>query len=144
FMQLINIQDIMRYIITSAILIVAAFGIYNVLSIMISQKQKEIAILRSIGYAPDKILRLFMIQGSMLGLLGGGAGLFIGFGACLIIGSIDLGFEIGKGSNLLISYDWDIYATAFVAAQVAAAIASIIPARHAAKLTPLDIIRANL
>lgn len=144
FMQLINIQDIMRYIITGAILLVAGFGIYNVLSIMISQKQKEIAILRSIGYAPNKILQLFMIQGSMLGLLGGGAGLLIGFVSCLIIGSIDLGFEIGKGNNLLISYDWDIYVMAFLAAQVAAAIASVIPARHAAKLTPLDIIRANL
>lgn len=144
FMQIINIQDITRYVITFAILLVAAFGVYNVLSIMISQKQKEIAILRSIGYGPEKILQLFMIQGLLLGFVGGLCGLLIGLSANLLIGSIDLGFTIGKGTRLPISYDVSIYLTAFIAAQLAAAVASIIPARHAAQLTPLDIIRSNM
>jgi lipoprotein-releasing system permease protein len=144
FMQIINIQDITRYVITFAILLVAAFGVYNVLSIMISQKQKEIAILRSIGYGPEKILQLFMIQGFLLGFIGGLSGLVLGLGANLLIGNIDLGFKIGKGTHLPISYDVTIFVAAFVAAQAAAAVASIIPARHAAQLTPLDIIRANI
>lgn len=50
FMEMINVQDYTRYFITTAILIVAAFGIYNVLTIMINQKKREIAILRAIGY----------------------------------------------------------------------------------------------
>lgn len=144
FMQIINIQDITRFVITFAILLVAAFGVYNVLSIMISQKQKEIAILRSIGYGPEKILQLFMIQGLLLGFIGGLCGLLLGLSANLFIGSIDLGFTIGKGTHLPISYDLTIFITAFFAAQIAAAVASIIPARHASQLTPLDIIRSNL
>lgn len=143
FMQIIKIQDIVRYVITGAILLVAAFGIYNVLSIMISQKQKEIAILRSIGYGPNRILELFLIQGLILGMLGGAFGLLLGHSANVFIGSIDLGFDIGKGSTLIISYAPSIYLTAFFSAQIAAAIASVLPARHAAKLTPLEIIRSN-
>ena len=106
FMSMIAIQDVVRVIITLSILLVAGFGIYNVLSIMISQKQKEIAILRSIGYESGKILELFLIQGLLLGFLGGTLGLISGFFLNLYFGSIDLGIEIGQGSNLLISYDW--------------------------------------
>lgn len=141
---MINIQDIVRLVITTSILIVAGFGIYNVLSIMINQKQKEIAILRSIGYAPSRILQLFLVQGLILGFFGGLMGLIFGHSLNLFIESIELGFEIGKSNHMLISYRPSIYITAFVAAQISATIASILPARKAAKMTPLDIIRANI
>jgi lipoprotein-releasing system permease protein len=144
FMQLINIQDAMRIVISAAILLVAGFGIYNILSIMIGQKQKEIAILRSIGYRPFEILKLFLFQGLTLGFFGGLIGLIIGHLCNMGIGNIDLGFDIGKGSNLLISYRPSIYITAFLAAQGAALIASIFPAKKAASLTPMEIIRANI
>lgn len=143
FMQVIKIQDIVRLVITGAILLVSGFGMYNVLSIMISQKQKEIAILRSIGYGPDRILSLVMIQGLTLGLTGGVLGLLIGHLTNVYVSHIDLGFKIGKGTTLLISYRPSIYLTAFVAALISSIIASLLPARAAAKLTPLDIIRSN-
>lgn len=144
FMTVIKIQDIVRLVITGAILLVSAFGIYNVLSIMISQKQKEIAILRSIGYSPRRILELILIQGFTLGFVGATLGLTIGLLLNLWIGSIDLGFKIGKGNSLFISYKPEIYIAAFVAALIASFVASVLPARAAAKLTPLDIIRSNL
>lgn len=144
FMQMITIQDIMRLIITGAILLVAGFGIYNILTIMISQKQKEIAILRSIGYAPDKILELFLYQGLMLGFGGGLLGIALGFVINLFMESIELSMQIGKSNHLPVSYDLSIYITAFAAAQIAAAIASYLPARAASKLTPLEIIRSEL
>jgi lipoprotein-releasing system permease protein len=144
FMQMITIQDVMRAIITGAILLVAGFGIYNVLSIMISQKKKEIAILRSIGYGPERILELFLYQGLILGAGGGLLGLLFGLGLNLIIGQYELAFEVGRDNHLPISYDISIFVTAFVAAQVAAAIASYLPARAASQLTPLEIIREEL
>lgn len=70
-MEMIKVQDYSRYFITITILIVASFGIYNVLSIMINQKKKEIAILQAIGYAPIKILQLVLYQGIFLGVSGG-------------------------------------------------------------------------
>ncbi len=144
FMQMITIQDIMRLVITGAILLVAGFGIYNILTIMISQKQKEIAILRSIGYAPDKILELFLFQGLMLGFGGGLLGISLGFIINLFMESIELSMQIGKSNHLPVSYDISIYITAFAAAQIAAAIASYLPARAASKLTPLEIIRSEM
>jgi lipoprotein-releasing system permease protein len=144
FMQIIRIQDVTRMVITGAILLVSAFGIYNVLSIMITQKQKEIAILRSIGYGPERIMALFLLQGMALGLLGSLIGVTLGHFANVYIGTIDLGIRIGRGSSLMISYDPSIYAAAFLAAQASALVASLLPAWAASRLTPLDIIRSNL
>ncbi len=143
FMEMIKMQDIVRYFITISVLIVAAFGIYNVLTIMINQKRKEIAILRSIGYAPQRILELILFQGIFLGLSGGLLGLLFGFMICQVVGSVDMGFEIGDSNHLIISYDLSIYLTAFVAALIAALIASFIPAMAASKMTPIDIIRGQ-
>ena len=143
FMEMINVQDFTRYFITTAILIVAAFGIYNVLTIMISQKKREIAILRAIGYGPRRILELILYQGLLLGLAGGFIGLALGFLMCVWVGSIDFGFEIGGSNNLLISYDPAIYVTAFITANFAALIASLVPAWEASRMTPMDIIRSE-
>lgn len=143
FMEVIRVQDFTRYFITTAILIVAAFGIYNVLTIMINQKRREIAILRAIGYAPNKILQLILYQGLVLGVSGGLFGLLLGYLMCQWIGSIDFSFEIAGGHNLLISYDWQIYLTAFLTANISSLIASYIPAWEASRLTPMEIIRSE-
>jgi lipoprotein-releasing system permease protein len=143
FMEMINVQDYTRYFITFAILIVAAFGIYNVLSIMINQKKREIAILRAIGYGPRRILQLVLYQGIVLGIGGGLLGMVFGFFLCLLIGSIDLGIELGGSNNLQISYSPQIYITAFIAANLAALLASYLPVRAASRLTPMDILRAE-
>lgn len=144
FLQVLRIQDITRLVITGAILLVSGFGMYNVLSIMISQKQKEIAILRSIGYGPGKILQLILMQGMALGIGGGLFGLLLGHLTNVYIDNIDLGFKIGKGTSLIVSYRPSIYLVAIAGALVSSAIASFLPARNASQLTPLDIIRSNL
>lgn len=143
FMEMIKMQDVVRYFIMFAVLIVAAFGIYNVLSIMINQKKKEIAILRSIGYGPPKILELILYQGVFLGFLGGIIGIVLGFLVTYIIGSLDLGFELGKSNHMMVSYDSSIYYVAFIAAIIASIVASFIPALLASRLSPIDIIRES-
>ncbi|NJL25370.1 MAG: ABC transporter permease [Calothrix sp. SM1_5_4] len=143
FMEMINVQDFTRYFITTAILIVAAFGIYNVLTIMINQKKREIAILRAIGYGPRRILELILYQGLLLGIAGGVTGIVMGFLMCVWIGSIDFGFEIGGSNHLLIAYDTHIYVTAFITANVASLFASYLPAWEASRMTPMDIIRSD-
>ncbi|PWU21004.1 MAG: permease [Bdellovibrio sp.] len=143
FMEMIKVQDFSRYFITGAILIVASFGIYNVLTIMISQKRKEIAILRAIGYGPGRILELILYQGILMGVSGGVLGLLFGFLMCRWIESIDFGFEIGGSNHLLLNYDFSIYMTAFVTATVSSMVASFLPAWAASRMTPMDIIRSE-
>lgn len=141
FMEMIKMQDFVRYFITFAILLVAAFGVYNVLSIMINQRKKEIAILRSIGYGPKRILELVVFQGLILGVSGGVLGLTLGFALSLWVSSIDLGFEIGQSSSLPVSFSLSTYVIAFVAALLASVVSSYLPAHSASRLSPMDIIR---
>lgn len=67
----------------------------------------------------------------------------MGFLLCRIIGSVDLGIELGGSKTLLISYDWQIYIIAFFAANAASLLASYLPAHAASLMTPMDIIRAE-
>lgn len=142
--QMFYVQDVTRWVISIAILLVAGFGVYNVLSIMITQKQREIAILRSIGYAPKKILWLFLIQGLFLGLAGALLGLFLAFFANRGISRIPLSGlrEMGL-SHLIVSQDPVNYGIAFGMAMASALLASLLPSLQASRLTPLDIIRGS-
>jgi len=148
FLQIFDFQDYTRIAVTFAILVVAGFGIYNVLSIMITQKRKEIAILRSIGYPPKLIMELFLIQGIILGITGALIGLGLGHLINLYMATIELGFgpggHDGGGSKMMISYAPSIYIQGFLLAFISAILASFLPARAASKLTPLDIIRSDL
>jgi lipoprotein-releasing system permease protein len=132
----------MRYVVSTAILIVAGFGIYNVLTIMISQKQQEIAILRSIGYNSFEITELFLLQGLMLGIAGGLAGIISGFLISAFLGSLQIyPKDFIRGGQIPIAYEFSIYYTAFLLAFFSSIVASILPARQAGKLTPIEIIR---
>jgi len=141
FLQIFRFQDIVRDVVTIAMLIVAGFGIYNVLSITINQKKKEIAILRSMGFTPRHIIELFLIQGVILGITGALVGLLAGFSTNLYMATIELGSE---GNKIMISHSIIIYITAFLLAFISAVLASILPSFSAGKLTPIDIIRSEV
>jgi len=143
FMEMIKVQDFTRYFITTAVLIVASFGIYNVLSIMINQKRKEIAILQAIGYGPPQILKLILYQGLVLGIGGGLLGLLLGFIMCVVIANLSFNIEIGGSNHLIVSFDPSIYVTALISAIISSLVASSIPARAASRMTPMDIIRSE-
>jgi len=141
-MSVFSMQDIVRNSMTIAILIVASFGIYNILSLAISHKKREIAILRSMGFEPADITRLFLTQGIMLGAAGGVAGLLLGYLICLYLGTIEVSADRGLGGNrLFMSYDPAFYFWGFVLAFLSACVASWLPARAAGKMEPIDIIR---
>lgn len=141
FMEMIKVQDFVRYFIIFSVLLVAAFGIYNVLTIMINQKRREIAILRAIGYGPRRILELILYQGLVLGVGGGVLGVLLGYLMCRWIESIDFGFEIGGRNSLWVAYDIGTYITAFASATLASMVASFLPAWSASTMTPMDIVR---
>lgn len=137
-------QDIVRNSMTVSILIVAGFGIYNILSMAVSQKRREIAILRSIGYEPRDILKLFFFQGLILGALGGLVGVLFGYGISLFMSTLEVSPNRGLGTGkLMVSFSPLIYVKAFFLAFAASSIAAFLPARAAGRLTPIDIIRSE-
>jgi lipoprotein-releasing system permease protein len=141
FLQVFRFQDIFRIVITVGLLLVASFGIYNVLSIIVNQKKREIAILRSLGYPPGDILNLFLIQGVLLGFVGAVVGLFFGFVMCIYMESLD--FKVMGTGGFIISYAPTIYIEGFAMALLSSVVASILPARAASQMTPIDIIRSE-
>ncbi len=78
FFDALNVERNVMFIILTLIIIVAAFNIISVLTILIKNKSKEIAILRSIGFLKSSICKIFIISGSAIGFLGIFFGVFLG------------------------------------------------------------------
>ena len=109
-LSMMSTQDIVRLVTTSAFIVIVAFGIYNILNMVVNHKKRDIAILRSIGFDEKDTSFLFLIQGILIGLAGGIAGLLIGFAACLYIETIKI--PMGR-QHMMISWDIMIYVRAF-------------------------------
>lgn len=139
-----NMQNAIRYTMTLSILLVASFGIYNILNVIVTQKRKEIGILRSMGFTGDDVSRLFLYQGIVFGVVGGLLGLAVGYGACRLAGMYQIAPPGGTISgNLTVSYDIWIYIKALLLANGASVVAGWMPARAAGRLNPIDIIRSE-
>jgi lipoprotein-releasing system permease protein len=136
------IQNAIMYSTTGAILLVAAFGIYNIISTVVLEKIRDIAILKSLGFTEWDIRMVFLLEGALVGAIGMMIGWAVGYGLTEILASIRFeieGFVHTEGFVLLYSV-WH-YAIAGAAAFVSATLAAYIPARKAASLDPVDIIR---
>lgn len=133
-------QRIVRNATTFTIMLIIAFGIYNILNMVVNQKKREIAILRSLGYTSGDTIFLFLVQGIILGTAGGLAGMAIGALACGYIETIKI--EAGAG-HMPMSWDTWIYWRAFVIVFISCVVASFIPARAAGRLSPIETIRGS-
>ncbi len=143
-MSVFKTQDIIRNVMTISILIVAGFGIYNILSLAVSHKRREIAILRSMGFEPKDIILLFLTQGIILGFLGGCIGSILGLGVSYFVSTIEVSQDRGLGGNtMMVSFDVFIYIRALILAIGSSSFAGYLPARAAGKLEPIDIIRSE-
>lgn len=137
-------QDIVRNAMTISILIVAGFGIYNILTMAVNQKKREIAILRSMGYEPRDIINLFLLQGLILGFAGSSLGLSFGFLFSRIVEQIPVSGQRALGSGtMFVSFDPMIYLKAFILGFIASTLASFFPARAAGRMEPIEIIRSE-
>ena len=142
-LSIFAIQDALRFSMIMTVLIVAGFGIYNILNMTVSQKRQDIAILRALGYDAFDVIMLFFSQGLTVGIVGGILGLICGSILCRYLQSIP--FMVATPANpqghLHISLSASILFQAAFMSLFAASIASILPARAASKLTPIEIIR---
>lgn len=141
-MSTLTTRNIIMYTVVSAVLVVAAFGIYNVISTVVLEKQRDIAILKSIGFRARDIRRIFLIQGFLLGLAGSAVGL--PFGAALMWGLMQVRLKFPGSSDpvpLPIDWSWQQFAIAAAFALAAALCAGLLPARKGARVNPVDILR---
>lgn len=141
-MEAFVIRNVIMYTVVSSILIVAAFGIFNVISTIIHEKTHDIAILKSIGFREADILRIFVLEGAIIGSGGTVFGWVFGYALFRLLGSITLQFPGREAPTPLpVIFEPAHYGIAAVCALAAAILASWLPARRAARLNPVDIVR---
>jgi len=141
------IQKIVMYSTISVILLVAGFGIYNIISTIVNEKVKDIAILLSMGFSRKDIAGIFVYQGIIVGLIGVLFGWLLGAILTELLASYPINLE---GAQLfiqtrgLIMYRsfWQ-YVISALFAFGSTILASYLPARKAAALNPVDIIRGT-
>ncbi|MCB9978458.1 MAG: ABC transporter permease [Rhodospirillales bacterium] len=142
FMAVFTIQNIIIYSTTSAILIVACFGIFNIISTIVNEKTRDIAILKSMGFGEGDIQGVFVFQGALMGVCGAVAGWGLGYAMSRGLGAIRVNIESELSMDrLFIIYTWTHYAFGGGACVIAATLAAWLPARKASKLRPVDILR---
>ena len=129
----------------SCILLLSGLGIFNVFAILVIEKTRDIAILRSIGFSSSDVSALFLWQGAIVLL----AGIFLGscsaFLGTWLISLIPLRIRgIFSTDSFVVNWDWSHYITASVIALFFVSIATWIPARRASKIEPAKVIRETL
>jgi lipoprotein-releasing system permease protein len=136
------IRNTVMYITVSAILIVASFGIFNVVSTVVFEKTRDIAILRSMGFEPADIRGIFLLEGFLVGLLGAFLGWALGFGLCQILGLVRFNIKMmTEVQGFILHSTWIHYTMSGGVAAASATLAAWLPARKASHLKPVDIIR---
>lgn len=135
-----ELRDIIAVAVSFALLIVAGFGIYNIMNMTVNEKMREIAILKAIGYEGKDIVQIFLTQSVAIGILGGLVGILFGYSISTIIDNIP--FQIATLDTYPITYNLSDYAMSFFFGFVTTFIAGYLPAKKASNIDPVEIIRA--
>ncbi|CAH2604405.1 ABC transporter permease [Rhodovastum atsumiense] len=138
------LQNAIMFFATGAVLVVAAFGIFNIISTVVMEKARDIAILRSIGFASGDVVAIFVIEGVIVGLLGISAGALLGWLLSAGLAMVPAPGATDPSETLRIARAPWIYGVAATIAFVSALAASWLPARRAARSDPLTIIRGAM
>ena len=152
FFRAVEIEKRVMFIILTLIVAVAAFNIVSTLVMLVTDKQADIAILRTIGASPGSIVQIFMVQGSLIGVIGTFAGLVGGVLLALNVATVVPFIETALGFKFLAK---DIYyisdlpsdvqmgdvTTIGIVSLVLSFLATLYPSWRASKTNPAEALR---
>ena len=142
----------MMFVILSLIIAVAAFNLVSTLVMTVNDKKADIAILRTMGASQTNIMKIFMLQGGVSGIIGTLSGTILGVLLAYFIGDIVHGIELITHTKLI---NGDVYMIDYLPSQVEfsdvfsifsvsillSILATIYPSRSAAKINPAEALR---
>ncbi|UOB17932.1 ABC transporter permease [Abyssalbus ytuae] len=138
------IRNLITYSVSITLLIVAGFGIYNILNMLIYEKMNDIAILKAIGFSGADVQLIFMSQAMIIGAVGGILGLLIGLGLSRIIDNIPFATEaLPTIKTFPINYNPMFYVIGITFAMISTFFAGYFPSKRAKKIDPVKIIRGQ-
>ena len=135
----LSAQNSSKYMIQFFVVVAVALGIASVLIVSVVQKSREIGILRAVGTSGSRVLRVFLIQGGVLGLVGSFLGSVLGAALAKLFES--LARDPSGAPRFPVQLDLQLFVLATVLATGVGLLAAVIPARRAARLDPATAIR---
>ncbi len=152
FFRAVEIEKRVMFIILTLIVAVAAFNIVSTLVMLVTDKQADIAILRTLGAAPGSILQIFVVQGVMIGvigtLIGVAGGVLLGWNVATVVPAIEhaLGFKfLAKDVYYIADLPSDVQlrvvVTIGLVSLAMSLVATIYPSWRAARVNPAEALR---
>ena len=152
FFRAVAIEKNMMFIILSLIVAVAAFNIVSTLVMAVTDKQADIAILRTLGASPGSIMGIFMVQGALIGFIGLGLGILGGVTLALnvdvvvpfierVLGTELMSKEVYYISNLPSELQWRDVITITGVSFVLSLVATLYPSWRASRVNPAEALR---
>ncbi len=152
FFRAVQIEKNMMFIILSLIVAVAAFNIVSTLVMAVTDKQADIAILRTLGASPGSIMAVFMVQGALIGFIGLGLGVAGGVALALnvdvvvpfierMLGTQFMSKEVYYISNLPSELQWKDVTTITAVSFVLSLVATLYPSWRASRVNPAEALR---
>ncbi len=142
FLTGVLIRNIITYSVSVTLLIVAGFGIYNILNMTIYNKMKDIAILKAMGFSGRDVKQIFMIQSLVIGFVGSLAGLVIGYLLSYAISKAPFdGGDFISLDHFPVTFHPKYYIIGVIFGVTTTAIAGYMPSRKASRLDPIEILR---
>ncbi len=136
------IRNIMTAIVVFNLLIVAAFGIYNIMNMTVQNKMKDIAILKAVGFHARDVVQIFLLQSIIIGIIGAITGLVLGFGITFGISKIPFdGGEYLSIETFPVNMAAKFYVIGFAFGVITTICAGYFPSRRASKVDPVEILR---
>ncbi len=146
-LALFRMISMIVYFLVFFVVLVAGFGVANVLITNVLEKTRDIAILKSFGFKKSEITTIYIFQGFIVSVIGAAIGCLLGYFMIEILSSIKVASSNSsttvRSDRLLMGKDFWYFFFASGFSILVSLIASIIPARNAAKVNPVEILRGE-
>lgn len=137
-----KIRNTMTGVISFTLLLVAGFGIYNIMNMNIINKMKDIAILKATGFQGKDIIGIFLLQSVIIGIMGGLLGLLLGYGGSYLLSITPFPeAKFMRLKTLPVNFDSAFYIMGLCFGFLTTLFAGYFPARKASRMDPVRIIR---
>ncbi|MFT6500033.1 MAG: lipoprotein-releasing system permease protein [Crocinitomicaceae bacterium] len=139
-----SIRNLISYAVSITLLIVAGFGIYNILNMLIYEKMNDIAILKATGFSGRDVQLIFISQALIIGFIGGVLGLILGYGVSVLISHAPFETEaLPTVKTMPVDFSASYYIIGIIFAMISTFFAGYFPSKKAQRIDPVEIIRGQ-